>query len=444
MTLRTDIERAVFEQNMNVDPKARAAMRSERRCKRLHSAIWERAEVMGETDESIADRMALESLDILVHEWAKEDVMADRIVKRWYRRHEPNEPPEDPEEAPVTDPGTPDSGQDAETPENGPEKIQSPLNQDCEIGSHPLSDSGSSQPRSKKNYSDTNNLFENEYPDEDSDDPEGAEDEADNGSPEEGDWIPPDWWWDLIDLMDAGVDVALVGPAGSGKTDGAIRAARYRGREYTITTAPQMGYDLTGYPDGLGRYVKSPFTDAMTGGKVGIVDEADRMQPDAGIAMNAPVANRTIYIHGQGQLDAAEGFSVVMTMNTWGFGEDEEYNSARQLDESTRNRLFFLEVDYDPRVDELLADGDGKLLEFAHNWRASVAKNHVTHAIFAYRQISMLRKVSRMPRFGAVRALQGGLIKGLPKETLDTIMADMPDDGNPWMEALRICRERMP
>ena len=198
----------------------------------------------------------------------------------------------------------------------------------------------------------------------------------------------PDVFWDLIALMEMGLDVALVGPAGCGKTYMMTQAAEHLGREYTITTAPQMPYDLTGFVDGHGHRVDSAFTEAYQGGKIAGVDEGDRSSEDALISIHAPIANRTMYLPGKGQTSAADGFQVVMTMNTYGLEEE------------------------------------------------------ATHAVLSYRTVARLHSIAAHPRFGRIRALEIALVKGLPKHTLEGILNHLDGD-NPWLTALQSLERRM-
>ena len=252
----------------------------------------------------------------------------------------------------------------------------------------------------------------------------------------------PDVFWDLVALMEMGLDVALVGPAGCGKTYMMTQAAEHLGREYTITTAPQMPYDLTGFVDGHGHRVDTAFTEAYQAGKIAGVDEGDRSSEDALIAVHAPIANRTMYLPGKGQTPAAEGFQVIMTMNTYGLGMDDDYNTAHQLDTATRDRLVFLPVDFDPRIDAGMCGGDADLFRFAQAWRRAVDEEEATHAVLSYRTVSRLHSIAAHPRFGRIRALEIALVKGLPKHTLEGILNHLDGD-NPWLTALKALERRM-
>lgn len=243
---------------------------------------------------------------------------------------------------------------------------------------------------------------------------------------------------DLVAMLRMGLDVALVGPAGCGKTRMVMDAARILGRGYTLITAPQMAYEIAGYTDYRGERVDTGFTEAYLQGMLACVDEADRASEDALIALHAPVANRTMWLQGLGQTPAAEGFQVVLTMNTWGDGADDDYVTARRLDSATRDRFVFLRVGFDPGVDEEMAGGDRELLAFAREWRHAVAETETPRAVLSYRTLRVIRMLE--PSVGRAEALRRALVKGLLPETLGDLMALMPSD-TPWHRALRAVME---
>ena len=349
-----------------------------------------------------------------VVDWPGTMAFADRAVRDWYRDHPPQ----------ITDTGSSGSGSwQYQNP------WQSPGSGDGWNGSIAWQGGGSGQSPGQQEQKQNQQQCDQQPEREPIPEPYG-EDEH------------PDVFWDLVALMEMGLDVALVGPAGCGKTHMMMQAARHLSRDFTITTAPQMPYDLAGFVDGHGRRVETAFTEAFTGGKVAGVDEGDRSSEDALIAVHAPIANRTMYLPGKGQTPAAEGFQVIMTMNTYGLGMDEDYNTAHQLDTATRDRLVFLPVDFDPRVDAEMCGGDADLFRFAQAWRRAVDEEEATHAVLSYRTVARLHSIAAHPRFGRIRALEIALVKGLPKHTLEGILSHLDGD-NPWLTALQALERRM-
>lgn len=382
-------------------PTAREYLTDPSKARKVVDAVRKRLRPDDRTDD-ITVRVITEHMPATRLSWPGYPVFADHAVREWYRSH-------------------PSGGGGAPSEQQGPASDQTDGWTSAPNGSDPGQGSGDK--------------------DEDKDEKQQEDDGMDDGPDQEpmpepyGEGEQPDTLLDLIALMSKGLDVALVGPAGCGKTHMMLKAAELTGRECTITTAPQMPYDLTGFVHGLGERVETAFTEAFTQGKVAGVDEADRASEDALIAIHAPIANRTMYLPGLGQTPAAEGFQVVMTMNTYGLGMDEDYNTAHQLDTATRDRLVFLPVDFDPRIDAEMCDGDERLYRFVQAWRSAAADAEATHAVLSYRTERRLAEISRDPRFGRIRALEIALVKGLPKHTAEDILERIEGD-NPWTIAL--------
>ena len=371
------------------------------------------------TDDTVA-KVIIDHMPAVRLSWPGTPAYADHAVREWYRSH-------------------PSGGGGAPPDQQGSASDQSVDGWTCASGDDPGQGDAGGQGGGEDEDKDTDGQEQQEQQEQD-DMKDGPEQEP---MPEPyGEGEMPDAFRDLIALMSMGLDVALVGPAGCGKTHMMMRAAEHTGRGCTITTAPQMPYDLTGFVDGHGNRVETAFTEAFTQGKVAGVDEADRASEDALIAIHAPIANRTMYLPGLGQTPAAEGFQVVMTMNTYGLGMDEDYNTAHQLDTATRDRLVFLPVDFDPRVDAEMCGGDEKLFRFVQAWRGAAKDAEATHAVLSYRTEERLAEISRDPRFGRIRALEIALVKGLPKHTVEDILERM-EGNNPWMIALEELVKRM-
>lgn len=435
------LERA-GEMAKDMCPTSRRTLTDPPVVRRLVAAVKDRLRPEDRTDDTVADAI-IDHMPAVKMSWPGNQVYADHAVREWYRSH-------------------PSGGGSPPPEQQG--SGQAPVVGGWTCGSAGGSPSPSPAQDGDKDEDKDGNEREQEQDDMDGDpgqDGDGKDEDRDeDGSGKEqeqgqdgdpgrepmpepyGEGEMPDAFRDLVALMSMGLDVALVGPAGCGKTHMMMRAAEHTGRECTITTAPQMPYDLTGFVDGHGKRVETAFTEAFTEGKVAGVDEADRASEDALIAIHAPIANRTMYLPGLGQTPAAEGFQVVMTMNTYGLGMDEDYNTAHQLDTATRDRLVFLPVDFDPRVDAEMCRGDVKLFRFVQAWRAAAADAEATHAVLSYRTEERLAEISRDPRFGRIRALEIALVKGLPKHTVEDILERMEGD-NPWMIALEELVRRM-
>lgn len=181
----------------------------------------------------------------------------------------------------------------------------------------------------------------------------------------------------LLKYVQAGVNVALVGDAGSGKTHAPRVLADALGLDfYHIPLGPQTSKsDLLGFISGAGKYVYSLLCRVYEHGGVGLLDEMDAANP----------ATLTIV---NGMLEAIEaGFAdkmrkrhpdctFVAAMNTFGRGADVMFVGRTQLDAATLNRWVYLEWNTDWDLTRRLVKSD-KWVEYVQSLYESAARQKV-------------------------------------------------------------------
>jgi hypothetical protein len=157
----------------------------------------------------------------------------------------------------------------------------------------------------------------------------------------------------LLSAVNAGVNVMLVGPAGSGKTTAAEQVAEALDLPFYFTGAIDSAYKLTGFIDAQGRTIRTAFRDAYERGGIFLFDELDASMPSAVLAFNAALAN--------GQMDFPDGtvkrhadFRAVAACNTFGRGADRQYVGRLQLDGASLDRFVTLAWDYDSALEAAL------------------------------------------------------------------------------------------
>lgn len=149
-------------------------------------------------------------------------------------------------------------------------------------------------------------------------------------------------------LVKAGLNVYLVGPAGTGKTTLASQVARHLGKEFgTISCHAQMtGSSLAGFMNATGEFVETEFHRMFTADGVFLLDEIDNGNPNILAWANQALANRRASF-ANGTVDAHEGFRFIGAANTYGTGATREYIGRQALDAATLDRFVMVEVDYD-------------------------------------------------------------------------------------------------
>lgn len=192
----------------------------------------------------------------------------------------------------------------------------------------------------------------------------------------------------LLPALKAGINVFMVGPAGSGKTTCVAQVAESLRLPFFFNGALQSEYKLTGFRDAHGKVHRTAFREAFEFGGVYLFDEIDASQPAALLAFNAALANgvfdfpdRTIRKH--------RNFRCVAAANTWGKGASLEYVGRNALDGATLDRFAMVEMNYDPRLERQIAlAAAGENSELAEVWlkivgaaREAARQHQIRHII---------------------------------------------------------------
>lgn len=154
----------------------------------------------------------------------------------------------------------------------------------------------------------------------------------------------------LVSAIASGVNVMLVGPAGSGKTTAAVKAAEALGLKFYGTSAINSEYKLTGFIDAQGRIVSTAFRKAFEEGGVFLFDEMDASLPGALLAFNAALANDWMDFPDT-VVKRHPDFRVVAGCNTYGVGADRQYVGRNQLDAASLDRYAVIDWDYDEALE---------------------------------------------------------------------------------------------
>lgn len=152
------------------------------------------------------------------------------------------------------------------------------------------------------------------------------------------------------------LNIALVGPTGTGKTRMCINAAEALREEFVLLPFnPQTTKsELMGYMDANGHYVESPFYQAFKLGKLFIADEFDAANPAVATVLNAAVSNRVVTFPNGETVKAHTDFRCVYCMNTFGTGGDDRYAGRNRLDMATLDRMVYVVIPIDPGLEAAL------------------------------------------------------------------------------------------
>lgn len=226
----------------------------------------------------------------------------------------------------------------------------------------------------------------------------------------------------ILHLVAAHENVYLYGPAGSGKNTIAEQVAEALGVEFYYQNTLVTKFDVSGYKNAQGEYEETPFYKAWKNGGLFFADELDNSTAEAIIALNTALANGYYTFPNSGEKVAKNpNFYCIAAGNTNGQGATEEYCGRYQMDESSRDRFAFIEIDYNKKVEESICGGHLDILEFVRDLR-SVTKSLQIKLICGYRAISRLAKFYEM---NTKFVLDSFIFKGLSVDDIREIAAAM-------------------
>lgn len=229
----------------------------------------------------------------------------------------------------------------------------------------------------------------------------------------------------ILRLVAAHENVYLYGPAGSGKNTIAEQIAEALGVEFYYQNTLVTKFDISGYKNAQGEYEETPFYKAWKNGGLFFADELDNSTAEAIIALNAALANGYYtFPNSSEKVAKSPNFFCIAAGNTNGQGATEEYCGRYQMDESSRDRFAFIEIDYNEKVEESICGGHLDILDFIRDLR-SVTKSLHIKLICGYRAISRLAKFYDM---STKFVLDSFIFKGLCVDDIREIAAAMSSD----------------
>ena len=195
----------------------------------------------------------------------------------------------------------------------------------------------------------------------------------------------------VLTLLANGENVYLYGPAGSGKNVMCEQLAKALGIPFYYQNTIMTKFDVVGYKNAGGEYEETEFYKAWTGGGLFMLDEIDNAQAEALVTLNAALANGYYSFPGIGMVKMHPDFRCIAAGNTNGEGATDQYCGRYQMDESSRDRFVFVEIDYCPEIEKAICKGHEDVLEFVRELRNACACAHVP-LVLGYRCLSRLCK----------------------------------------------------
>lgn len=184
---------------------------------------------------------------------------------------------------------------------------------------------------------------------------------------------------EILEWLQAGINVMMVGPSGSGKTHLAEQCAKVLGRPFAFTGALLQKYELLGYMNSSGKYITTAFRKAIEFGHVFLWDEFDASAAQATVAFNASLENPWSDFP-DGIVQRHENFISIAAANTYGHGANRQYVGRNALDGATLDRFAVVEMGYDSALERALS-GNDEWVSKVQKWRDAVDSLGIKHII---------------------------------------------------------------
>jgi len=233
----------------------------------------------------------------------------------------------------------------------------------------------------------------------------------------------------VLRTLGAGLNVWMVGPAGTGKTTIAEQAAEALGLDFSsasFTSQTSQGA-LLGYQTATGNYVRTEFRERFEHGGVFLMDEVDNANPNILGVLNAALANGRMSFP-DGMVKRHSNFVAVAAANTYGNGPTSEYVGRNPIDAATKDRFVFIHVPIDEAVEDAMVASSGCDAALAARWTVAVRKARANVEAAGLKHV-----VSPRAAFGGARLLGAGmpwsdvvemtLVKGAATEQRTKILA---------------------
>jgi MoxR-like ATPase len=160
----------------------------------------------------------------------------------------------------------------------------------------------------------------------------------------------------ILKTLSTGVNLCLVGPAGSGKTTIVYNAAKALNLSFASqsVSAQSTVFDFFGYKSADGSYIGTLFREKYEKGGVFLLDEFDAGNPNVLAALNQATANGHCPFPDS-MIKKHDDFIMIMAGNTFGGGGTIEYVGRNKIDAATLDRFAFVFIDYDEKLENDLS-----------------------------------------------------------------------------------------
>ncbi len=233
----------------------------------------------------------------------------------------------------------------------------------------------------------------------------------------------------VLQTLGCGLNVFMVGSAGTGKTTIAERAAQALGLEFSAQSfnAQSSKSDLVGFTTANGVYVGTEFRKRFEFGGVYLMDEIDNANPNILGTLNAALANGYMAFP-DGMVKRHDGFVAIAAGNTYGNGATAQYVGRNPIDGATKDRFVFMDILIDENVEDAMMQAEGLDAETLTKWTTvvrSARANVQSHGLQVIVSPRSARDGARLLKAGftTTEVVNMTILKGAKQEVSDKVLA---------------------
>lgn len=225
----------------------------------------------------------------------------------------------------------------------------------------------------------------------------------------------------VLQLVANKFNVYLYSEAGVGKSHLAKQIANALDLPF-YTMLPGNSFDLLGYEDAMGKFHETPFTLWVKNGGVLYASEFDSNDSTLILNLNLALANGWTTINGH-DVKLHETCRFIADGNTKLNGATYNYAGRQKQDSATIDRFVFVEMDFDYKLENALAQGNEEWISFIRLFRE--LKNSKNLKVSASMRATI--DVLKMETIGCPLklAINMGLLKGMNGETVKSVSQEM-------------------